>query len=554
VAFDKGVLLAWGVAEYGWGLIRTNFKGRKQWGSKHGARLLATDGKRIYFAGDRGFHRSAEVRMLDIKDSRPTRLANGVASFAAPPGGEGGENNPSGLTWHANRLYVSYGGRNLVAVYDTKNGKRRHTWKVPTPGRLAVRPNGALAVISGEKILSVNKGNVSEWLTGHLDAPHGLAVGPDGTAYVANHGRLQNISVFNAQGKYRRSIGKKGGRPAMGKYDPSGMYMPGGITLDAKGRLWVAETTGSPKRFSVWNATSGKLVDEFFGGSNYFAYGHIDPARPDEIYGDNVIWGIDWKTYKTKPKLTIWRRTEPDMPPAPTTSAYSSGGGFRLLTAENGRQFGYGGAPHRNVIVYMRDGDVFRPIAGEINPWGKQYKDCKALEALRTEWDAVWDKQKLRKHRRPRMMFWQDKNDDSRMQADEFTVRKTKVRKTNPKGIGSVIRMEEDLSLWLSCGRKLKPHKVTDDGKPVYDLADAEETPMMGKVRAHGWTFFGDDGAAYVLKHSKGPSLVKWSPDGEMVWNYPGLLRWKDSLSLATVGPGRLWAMTRPMGDRKSVV
>lgn len=511
VAFDDGVLLAWGGAEYGWGMIRTDFTGRKQWGSKHGAKFLATDGEKIFYAGDRGFHRSSEVRMLDIEDSRPTRLANGVASFAAPAGGEGAENHQSGLTWHANRLYVAYRHRNLVAVYDTTGGTLLHTWEVPTPGRLAVRPNGALAVISGDKVLSVKDGKVSEWLTTNLDNPKGLAVGPDGTAYVANSGKLQNVSVFDAKGKYQRSIGKTGGRPAVGRYDASGMYQPGGITLDAKGNLWVAETTDSPKRISVWNAKTGKLVDEFFGGSAYFAYGNIDPARPEEIYAHNVLWKIDWETGKTKPITTIWRQTGPNTAPAPTHGAYGSSGGLKLVTAKTGRQFAYCGAPHGNVFVYMRgDDDIFRPICGEIDPWMKKTRHREAFDKLKAKWEPIWDKQKLRGRKRPTGMFWQDMNDDGDMQFEEFTVRV----KENA-GIGKIIAIKEDLTLRLSCGRQLKPQNVTDQGRPIYKLTDAEDTPLRGKLRGGAYSAFDDAGNAYVLKHTKGPALIKWSAKGE---------------------------------------
>src|SRR6185312_2619011 len=51
-AFDDGLLMAWDVAEAGSGIIRTDLNGRKKWGNLHCATYVATDGKRIFNAGD----------------------------------------------------------------------------------------------------------------------------------------------------------------------------------------------------------------------------------------------------------------------------------------------------------------------------------------------------------------------------------------------------------------------------------------------------------------------------------------------------------------------
>lgn len=80
---------------------------------------------------------------------------------------------------------------------------------------------------------------------------------------------------------------------SLGRYDKIGMYMPGGIALDATGRLWVAETTDGPKRISVWGASSGKNLEEYFGGSGYFGYGYINPNEPDMMYAHPVLWKVD---------------------------------------------------------------------------------------------------------------------------------------------------------------------------------------------------------------------------------------------------------------------
>ena len=540
-ALEDGMLLAWSGSEYGWGLIRTDTDGRKQWGCNKNAAYMTTDGERIYIAGAHGFDPEAGVRLLDVGDSRPTRFDNGVAYLAPPPGGERETNHVTGLEYDDRIIYVAYAGRNLIALFNGKTGAVRDTWKVPTPGRLAARPDGRMAVVSGDRILSVKDGKVRTWISNHLDEPVSVAVGDDGTAYVANRGDRQNVSVFGADGAYERSIGTEGGRPAVGTYDPSGMYQPGGIDLDARGRLWVAETTGSPKRISVWNTGTGENVEELFGGSSYFAYGYIDPDRPTEIYGHNVLWEIDWDDYSTRPKATIWRANEPNMAPAPNPDAHSSGGGFRILTAEKGRQFGWGGAGRsRRKVIYIREGNVFRPFAGVINPW-REGDGFPALEDYMAKLNQDWDERRVAGHRRPKNLFWQDANGDGKVAPGEVTP---------IKEVGTPVWMNQDLSLLLSSGHTLRPAKVTEAGQPVYDIAQAEETPWVGKSLFRGLAPYlqDEEGAVYTLRHRDGPSLIKWSPEGEMVWNYPDLIRWHHALNLPTVGPGRLWGMTRPMG------
>ncbi|MFW5857214.1 MAG: hypothetical protein ACOCX4_04985 [Planctomycetota bacterium] len=535
-ALPDGLLLCWSGAEHGFPIIRVDLKGRKQWGSSgrqlH-ARHLATDGERVYY--DNG----GEVAMLTVSDSRPARLPGGAAVFAPPAGGEKGTNRITGLACGDGTLYVAYGGRDLVARFSTEDATLLGTHAVPAAGPLAVRPDGSLAAVSGGRVVTVADGKVTPWLTTHLDEPVGLAVAADGTACVANRGKLQNVSVFAADGAFQRSIGKAGGRPAMGAYDPAGMYMPGGIAISASGELWVAETQDAPKRISVWDLETGRNVREFFGAASYFAYGTVDPARPDEIYAHNVLWKIDWDKYTVRPLTTIWRQTEPNMAPHPNVDGHT--GVFRMMTAKNGRQFATAGTPHgRQVMIYLRDGDLFRPMAGIINPWARKMP---ALDEMKATLEKQWDDEGLRSHQRPRNLFWQDGNGDGYVSADEVTVRDS---------VGSPMHLDADLTLWLSCGRKVAPRTVTDKGRPLYDLADAEETPLMGKMGSYGWTSFDDDGNVYTVsvtqRGKSGAGLTRWSPDGALAWRFPDIIRWRDAIGLSSAGPGRLWSMTKSMG------
>src|SRR5439155_26291425 len=108
---------------------------------------------------------------------------------------------------------------------------------VPAPGRLAAREDGTVLVISNGKIVALTKDKSADLIADHLDHPTSIALGPDGAIYVANAGKLQNISAYSADGKFKSSIGKEGGRPLVGKYDSSGILEPGGISVEHSGLL-----------------------------------------------------------------------------------------------------------------------------------------------------------------------------------------------------------------------------------------------------------------------------------------------------------------------------
>ncbi len=522
VAFDDGVLLAWNASEYGWGIIRTDFTGQKQWGCNYDATHITTDGTTVFSAGGGGFTRSNTIQLMTLKESRPIQI-NGKDNIAAPAGGDEKTNGVTGLACDGKELFVSYQVRNLIARFNPKDGALLGTWNVPTPERLAVLADGRLAVISAGKALLLKDGKVDVTIGETLDDPQSVAVF-DGQLFVANRGALMNVSVFDLGGKYLRSIGKLGGRPAIGRYDTQGIYMPGGITIDKTGQLWVAETTDSPKRFSVWNAKNGEFKKEFFGGSDYFAYGYIDPARTDEILVHNALWKVDWKNYQVTPETTVWRKTSPEMIPALGVGSYSASP--KIITADNGRQYMYGNNYAHFSGVFYRDGDLFKPIMSKIfvgydyiGPAGIPFMDNDRAKYPTGQY------------------FWQDQNGDCCVQPGEVTS-----LKGTPFENFDVSWVFSDLTV-LACGRLLKPVSM-ENGIPKYDLAKSEKYPVPV-----GYTAVpSEDGGIFTYTPAKGPSLVRYDKDGKMLWSYNDITNWQSALNMGVTGPGKLWGMTQCMG------
>lgn len=535
------MLLAWDVAESGWGIIGVDLTGDRKWGTKGAATYLATDaaGERFFHAGGRGFAKHLGVRVRDSSDSRMLSFGNGDGIAVMPEAAKSNKAAVTGIATVGDKLYISYGSVDLIAVNNASSGELMETWSVESPGRLAIAQDGSLLALSRGNLLRLTpEGEASPFASQHLDDPAGIAVDNAGRVYVTNHGELHNVSVFSPEGEYLTSIGKKGGRARMGTFEPEGMLAPGGCAIDAKGRLWVAETLDFPKRVSVWNTETGENVDQFFGGSSYFGWAWMDPERPDEIYCHNVLWKVDLDKRTKQIVSTIYRRTGPNQPHAPNPDGYT--GHFRVFTADNGRQYGWGqcgGA--RSNMIFLREGDEFRPVAGVIPPSVRAYP---ALADLIADQRKQWDEQGVPGHRRPNRLFWQDLNDDSAVQADEVAVPPLGRKRGYFDWIG------KDLTAWSMDGTMVEPTGF-EGGRPVYDFEQLRRTPLAGLPGGAGEIWFDDrhgDGV-YRLNEGEPHTLSKWTLDGQMLWSTGQRLAWRQGLSKPVMQPGDLWGMTMPL-------
>jgi hypothetical protein len=532
------VVLSWNVAEAGYGIIRVTAEGKKQWGILRSAIHMTSDGDRLFLSNDTDGDivnplprtEAGLVEIVDKKDFRPLLFPNGAKGLEPPPGGEAATNGVSGLACANSRVYVAYRQRNLIAVYDAREGTLKETLTVNAPGALAVRADGALVAVSDGKLVVVQNGRVQPLATRHLDAPQGVAIDADGQVYVSNGGRLQNVSVFAADGGYLRSIGTPGGRPRIGAFSAAGMLCPTALTIDSLGQLWVTESIDSPKRVSVWDTRQGRLLKDYYGDAAYSSFTWMDRERPTEIYCDGVLWTVDLQQKTWAPKTTLWRPSDRNSP-----GQYSFyGNGLRLFTAKNGRQYGWAIDEHVGCMLSIREGDIMKPFLGFFWTYtAKRYIGYPV--AFDTKKYPEWG-----------TYIWVDANDDQIIQEAEVQI----AAKLSPEAAKRYFRnftfVDTELNLWHDRGAVNRPLRILPDGRPEYDFSKPELLPMAGIASVD------DAGDLYTLapdtRNTPKIGWGKWRADGTLQWGHGGFVDWPNAISLPSQQPGKLWGPTAIIG------
>ena len=543
------LLLGWNGSEVGKGVIRTDLDGKKQAGFTFAAEKLATDGERFFTYHSR--YNAKGITLSQVADGRPLAYANGSTGILLPDPRDGKKENAyvSGLAWGSDELFASYEGSDLVVIYDAKSGSEKRRFKVAAPQGVAVLPSGDLAIISSGKVIRMNSasGAISDIVTTGLDEPFALAASPAGELFVANRGALQNISVFGANGKHLRSIGKKGGRPRIGAFEEGGMLNPAGIAIAADGRLWVTEDDASPKRVSVWDPASGKLIKDFFGPGAYATHIAVDPARMNEAFCPNTRWSIDLEKGTWHPKSTLIRQLSPNSPPSPGGSGLNA---VQPLTTANNRQYWFTHYTSKiPFTVWRREGDSGKPFLMICVRRPQQDKK---------NWVApvpvLQDDERFPADDKHPYFAWQDANEDGEVQTEEVQRIPLPLYNTGANGGWQLDGKLQILN--LTKGVIFRPVRITDKGQPVYDFSKGEnlsDKPWDKVLQEYDSSFFlSEDGKSfYSCNQGSDRGVTHRGLDGATLWKTGGStsIHWKDSLDRPVAKPGELFGIVSPMGQ-----
>ena len=531
-AYGDQMILAWKVAEAGFALIRVDAEGDKKASSQRGhATILTVDEQagRVFAANHK--HGQPGVRLYEAEDFRPINFEAGRGRPEAPDNDH--DATVTGLAYTNDRLYVAYRERNQIAVNDGRTGELLQTWNAPQPGRLTATNTGDVLAICGDRVMRFRDGQRTTLIGTGLDHPKGIDVDDAGRIYITQRGGAQNVAVFDASGKRISTIGKRGGRPRIGRYEPGGMLEPAGCAIDGSGRLWVAESIDAPKRISVWDTDTGKNTDEFFGASAYSPMVTMDPNHPGEVYCHNVLWKIDLDTGAKRPHSTLWRSTGPNVPRG---AGLGFRGGLRVFTATNGRQYMSSGS-----VLYKRDGAVFKPIVALFDP--DDYAVTRGADRFKP------------KHKRAAVQCaWVDADGDQTIELDEVT----RTAEVGRRG-GGFRWVDASLNLYTSksghygrdAGHVWRAMSIDENGLPRYDFAEPAELPFAARNQFDPIWVDPHDGSLYQNSFAEERGDVafgRWSRDGERLWGIPGTLFWKKTLSMPKPGVGQMYGLTAGLG------
>lgn len=493
-----GLYLGWGLAEAGKAIVATDLQGRVRWSNKRGGiggvRSLAVEGGVLYVLGGSAGPASEGGSLY--------KLATTNGSYVPWDGGADADlslktlwsdvkdapEKADAIAARGGQIYLSFTAANKIAVLDAKSGKRLQVLEATAPGSLWAKSDTQLYAISGGKsvvLLNPADGTSTSVISG-LSNASGLAGDESGALYVGTNAPDYQVKVFDAGGKYLRSIGRRGGRVQRGPWIADAFANINGLALDSQGKLWAAENADYPKRFSVWNARAGTLARELFGPTTYGATGGaINPRDPNLMVGNGCEWRIDPKTGQATCVGVV---------------AADAMGVSRFATGSNGRLYlavapGAVASESPYITIYERLGDADYRVRGKFSYAGEG--------AGRTT------------------SYWADANGDGQQQAAEV--------QTVPGYLrigGWYMGMGPDLTAYAGYSQ-LKTTGFAASGAPLYDLAHPVKMPNAGEGGGMGAIAgLGSADARLVLYNAaygaeRSVSNAYDIASGKLLWSYP---------------------------------
>lgn len=537
---DANAYLAWEIAEKGHDLIKANRDGRKLWGVNSPWRdqmiAVAHHAGRVYLAhgGGRG-----SVAVYDAATGNRLLFADGQSVLTV---GEG-EAGLIDIVAAEGKLFAALRDANEVRVFALDKLALEKTLPVPSPRALAWNTKArALHCVSGNKLVVIEEQRLRV-IAADLDEPRGLAVNGNGVSWVALRGKSQQVIALDSSGKQISTIGKLGGRPWVGAFDPAGMLQPAGIALDGAGRLWVAEQDSMPKRQSLWDVKTGKLIREVFGGTAYSPMMAPDPDAPENVFLHNTRFVVDYETGAVTPAATVYRKDHVPNTLLGTEYRYAFMGQTFQIATYQGKKFAYDG--HGGVYAY--DDNKFKPLLHI----GQAFRGLPGMT-----------RERCRREICPGVSaVWRDKNGDGRMDEDELRMIEGLTLNPNIAQFGGTFFPG---AKFIQSRKIFEPQGLDEFGAPIYP--EPEDAPPIlagaGEIARYNvwvdtWPSLRDDWQTFYTiasvdgRHTKGDGktegIYRFNRAGDILWRYaPVAVGFGLTRNLSK--PGELFGALRILG------
>ena len=487
------------VVEAGWSPIAIDRDFKKLWGRKIAGAAQAAEAGVLYVVRDtaifkKGDKAAVSVDRLDSRTGEYLPFANQdlpmgnarlpVVEYIQPEENnphhdfDGGRLNVQGAAVRGQHLAISLHMENRIALFDSKTGKSLGSVDIPSPAGLAFDSQGKLLAVSGKQVVSIDLATRQpvSFITDQLDMPKRIAVAKDGRIAVSNWGTLQNISLFDAAGKYLSSIGITGGRTIRGDYDPLGFARPMGLAIDSENRLWVSEYFAAPRRISRWSL-DGTRLDERIGPGYYSGGGLVDPEDATRVYYGDVEFEVD---YASPGAAAVKRIASGHLGPQAIPMQMGVGTADHLIRHQGQTYHVHAKLCHTLIMRKQPDGTFLPGAAFTWDSYGQPHL---------IPGDAIPPNKRYQ---------WADRNGDGLVQQEEITITDL------PAGVSR----EGVLNYWgHGVGRDLSVYVAIRQ----YDLSGKGQTPQLWKFPVKEWTACG----APVYDMANPVVLVKELPGGD---------------------------------------
>ncbi|MDR1305598.1 MAG: hypothetical protein LBK76_10320 [Verrucomicrobiales bacterium] len=461
--------------------------------------------------------------------------------------------NSLGIAALKGKLYIGYYYDGKVVEYDAETAEPTGL-EIPVAAVVGLHAydDHTLLAVSEQQVVKIDLARkvVESFIVSDLVAPMYATSDKAGNVFVSDWKDAFQVKQFDKSGKFVKAIGTPGGRPWLGKWDAQGMLLPRGVAIDGKNQLWVAEDDSTPRRVSVWDSVSGKLVRDYIGPASYGGGGYswLDPQDRAQAVSNATRFTVDYTNKTGTPSAIVYRKL--DLLDCFVPNGADTSRPARVLYHGKDEFFFTPNDRNTQYVLMKREGDVYRQAAAfGVHNWEKHLVGD---GTGKPQWDSdigyhayLGYYPDFFKDHFGDWFAWQDADGDRRTQVGEMTWRKAATGKYDEGGLPRLESgwggdLDREFTAYFGV-RYQDAHAIvrlpvkswTVSGTPVYDLADAK--PIIKLDRAYSIN------GVYVTRDDK--IMVTYSHEQ---------LKMKDSIACFDKHTGQqLWAIAMPVAERQ---